>query len=407
MYSKKSRLLARRRGVCRVFPGLLLGISLLGLTSCDGFFISEKNPPAAASSRLYVANGGDSFIAGFGIGSDGNLSALPNSPYDNGVAALSLAITRDNALLYAGTSNGIYAYTINSDGSLTVKNSGNPVAQDVIATALQVDSTGGYLLAAGVASSTTAQGIGIYQIDSSTGALTALKGSPLALYTGNSSSPTLSVPTGMLITPNNSVVYVSLGTLGVQVLTLGSGGALSTGSSPTILAPSSKSSSPSDYGLAGDPGSKYLFVAEVNTGLRVLSIGTAGALNEISGSPYTVGTGATGVTVDPTGAFVFVANKGSNNISGFTLNATSGQLTAISGSPFASGGQVPIALANDSSKKYLAVINSGTNGSSGNSDLQLFTYSTATPGALAAGSAASTGTDPTSPQAIAATYPAS
>ena len=40
-------------------------------------------------------------------------------------------------------------------------------------------------------------------------------------------------PTAMLITPNNSYVYVSLGSLGVQVLTLGSGGALSTGTAPT------------------------------------------------------------------------------------------------------------------------------------------------------------------------------
>ena len=52
----------------------------------------------------------------------------------------------------------------------------------------------------------------------------------------------------MLITPNNSYVYVSLGTLGVQVLTLGTGGALSTGSAATILPPLSTSTSPSDLG---------------------------------------------------------------------------------------------------------------------------------------------------------------
>ena len=131
-------------------------------------------------------------------------------------------------------------------------------------------------------------------------------------------------PTGLFITPNNSLVYVSLGTLGVQVLTLGSGGALSAGSAPTILTPLSTSTAPADYGLASDPNSKFLFVAEFNTGLRVLSIGTSGALSEISGSPYTAGTGPTGVIVDPTGSYVYVANKGSNNISAYTLNASSG-----------------------------------------------------------------------------------
>jgi 6-phosphogluconolactonase len=111
------------------------------------------------------------------------------------------------------------------------------------------------------------------------------------------------------------------------------------------------------------------------------------------------------VTLDPTGAYVYVANKGSNTISAFAFNSTSGQLTAISGSPFSSGGQAPIAMVNDNAKKYLAVINSGSNGSSNNNDLQLFSYSSTTSGALTAGSTATTGTDPANPQAIAATSP--
>ncbi len=165
----------------------------------------------------------------------------------------------------------------------------------------------------------------------------------------------------MLITPNNSYVYVSLGSLGVQVLTLGSGGALSTGTAATYLSPLSTSTSPADYGLASNPTSTFLFVAEINTGLRVFSIGTAGALNEVSGSPYAVGTGPTGLLVDPTGSYVYVANKGSNNISEFTLTAASGKLTAVAGSPFSSGGLLPIAMVNDNTKQYVAVINSGSN----------------------------------------------
>ena len=78
-------------------------------------------------------------------------------------------------------------------------------------------------------------------------------------------------------------------------------------------------------------------MAEINTGLRELSIGTGGALNEVSGSPYAVGTGPTGVLLDATGSYVYVANKGSNNISAFTLTAASGKLTAVAGSPFSFG----------------------------------------------------------------------
>ena len=187
-------------------------------------------------------------------------------------------------------------------------------------------------------------------------------------------------------------------------MTLGTGGALSTGSAPSVLTPISTSTSPSDTGLASDPLSAFLFVSEFNTGLRVLSIGTGGSLKEVSGSPYAVGTGPNGVILDTTGSYVYVANKGSNNISAFTLTAASGKLTAIAGSPFASGGLLPIALVNDNTKKFVAVINSGSNGSGGNSDLQVFSFDATTDGKLNPVSTGSTGTDPTTPLSIAASH---
>jgi 6-phosphogluconolactonase (cycloisomerase 2 family) len=384
-------------GLCCLF--------LLGLTGCD-FFVPQTSSGGTVNTGdfLYVGNGNNTYIAGFGVSSSGALSVLSGSPYNNGVAAQSLAVTPSNTFLYAGTTNGIYVYAINSNGSITVQNSGSAAAQDVIATAMQVDSTGNYLLAVGISTSLQAQAIGIYQIDPTTGLLTALTGSPLGLYTGTTATPTVVAPTGMLITANSSFVYVSLGTLGVQVLTLGTGGALSIGTAPTFLPPLSTSTSPADYGLASNPSSTFLFVAEINTGLRELSIGTNGTLNEISGSPYAVGTGPTGVALDVTGSYVYVANKGSNNISAFTLTAASGKLTAIAGSPFSSGGLLPIALLNDNSKKYVAVINSGANGSNNNNDLQLFSFDATTDGKLDPIATATTGTDPTNPQTLAASH---
>jgi len=389
----------------RRFQGLC-GLFLLGVVGCGGFFVPQTNSGGGSNTGdyIYVGNGADTFIAGFGLNSSGALSVLSGSPYNNGVAAQSLAVTPANTFLYAGTTNGIYAYAINSNGSIAVQNSGSAVAQDMVATQMQVDSTGNYLLASGIGTSIGAQAIGIYTINTSTGLLTAITGSPLPLYTGNGSTPAVVTPTGLLITPNNSYVYVSLGTLGVQILTLGTGGALSTGSTLSLLTPISTSTSPSDTGLASDPLSAFLFVSEINTGLRVLSIGTGGSLKEVSGSPYAVGTGPSGVILDTTGSYVYVANKGSNNISAFTLTAASGKLTPIAGSPFASGGQLPIALVNDNTKKFVAVINSGANGTSGNSDMQVFKFDTTTDGKLDPISTATTGTDPTNPQSIAASH---
>jgi 6-phosphogluconolactonase len=380
-------------------------VLLLGLSGCD-FFVPQTSSGGTTNTGdyFYVGNGNNTNIAGFGVSSAGALSVLSGSPYNNGVAAQSLTVNPANTFLYAGTTNGIYLYAINSNGSITIQNSGNAVAQDVVPTAMQVDSTGGFLLAAGIGTSIGAQAIGIYSIDPTTGLLTAITGSPLPLFTGTATTPTVVTPTAMLITPNNSYVYVSLGPLGVQVLTLGTGGALSTGTAPTYLSPLSTSTNPSDYGLASSPSSTFLFVAEINTGLREFSIGTAGALNAVAGSPYAVGTGPTGVLLDPTGSYVYVANKGSNNISAFTLTAASGKLTAVTGSPFSSGGLLPIFMVNDNTKQFVAVINSGSNTATGNSDLQLFKFDATTDGKLDPVSNATTGTDPTTPQSLAASH---
>jgi len=41
--------------------------------------------------------------------------------------------------------------------------------------------------------------------------------------------------------------------------------------------------------------------------------------------------------VDPTGKFVYVTNHFTNNVNGYTIDPTTGALTAITGSPFAAG----------------------------------------------------------------------
>jgi 6-phosphogluconolactonase (cycloisomerase 2 family) len=54
--------------------------------------------------------------------------------------------------------------------------------------------------------------------------------------------------------------------------------------------------------------------------------------------------GADALTIDPAGKFVLVANGGTNNISVFSIDATTGKLTAVAGSPFPAG-TAPSAIA--------------------------------------------------------------
>jgi 6-phosphogluconolactonase len=48
--------------------------------------------------------------------------------------------------------------------------------------------------------------------------------------------------------------------------------------------------------------------------------------------------------VEPTGTFSYVVNSGSDTVSVFAIDATTGALTPISGSPFTTGTQ-PMAIA--------------------------------------------------------------
>jgi hypothetical protein len=64
---------------------------------------------------------------------------------------------------------------------------------------------------------------------------------------------------------------------------------------------------------------------------------STGALTPIPGSPFSAGAAPVSVAVDPSGRFVYVANSMSNNVSGFTIDPTNGALTPISGSPFPAG----------------------------------------------------------------------
>lgn len=54
--------------------------------------------------------------------------------------------------------------------------------------------------------------------------------------------------------------------------------------------------------------------------------------------------------------FLYVANRGSNNVSAYTVDAASGELAAIAGSPFAAG-SLPVAIAVDPTGTYAYVAN--------------------------------------------------
>src|SRR5206468_1456463 len=94
--------------------------------------------------------------------------------------------------------------------------------------------------------------------------------------------------------------------------------------------------------VAVDPTGKFAYVTNSGThGDNTVSgytiNATTGALTPIPGSPFAAGLNPLFVVVDPTGKFAYVTNFSDNTVSGYTIDAT-GALTPIPGSPFATGG---------------------------------------------------------------------
>src|SRR2546422_1647993 len=93
---------------------------------------------------------------------------------------------------------------------------------------------------------------------------------------------------------------------------------------------------------------KYVYVANWNdnTVSGYLRDATTGVLTQITGSPWATGNAPAAVAVDQTGTCVFVANFLSNNVSAYKVTPATGVLTQVTSSPYTTG-TAPIAVAVD------------------------------------------------------------
>jgi len=115
------------------------------------------------------------------------------------------------------------------------------------------------------------------------------------------------------------------------------------------------------------PNGKFAYGLETAYGVWPFAVdSTSGALTA-RGNPAQAGVFPTAY-IDPTGKFLYTVNTGvsfisdpakTNNISAFTIDPTTGALTEIPGSPFATG-TMPVRLTSDPSGKFLLVSNAGS-----------------------------------------------
>ena len=299
--------------------------------------------------HLYVSDFLSDTVEGFSVNSStGGLTPIAGSPFSlggtsQGAGGLSSFVSAGSYLyatdLNAGTVTG-FAYN-SVDGKLTtVAGSPFPAGSTPVQT-VQAGLQGEFLYVSN--NNDSAGGISAYTIDSNTGALTPIAGSPFPTGTAGS----FPGPSAMVV--NNNFLYVALAgsanpnnkIIGFAidpntgVLTTLQGSPFATGSDPLYMALVPVTS----IGFQA-----FLFAANVQDGTisAFTADGNSGILTPVSGSPYVSGTSIGGVTIAPytTGNgrfFLYAADPQSQAVRAYTIDGTTGALSPMSGSPFPAG----------------------------------------------------------------------
>jgi 6-phosphogluconolactonase (cycloisomerase 2 family) len=290
------------------------------------FFLQGSSPASNSSLSIvgfeasgrfaYVTANTAGSMAVHGLSADastGTLTALPSSPFtfvSDGSASVPGVFDATAKHFYVphGSSNGAVAvFDFDSTTGALMPNSvpAVPTGGNTPLFASRHPS-GRYLYVTNLGSNSIAH----FNLDATTGILTSINGSPVA-------------------TGGAFPVYATVHPTGRFVFAANSNFATINGGIPTVAA------------------------FDVDQ--------TTGALRPVAGSPFpTGGSNALGDTslcvVEPRGRFLYVSNSGSNSITAFSIDQTTGALSAVTGSPFATGAR-PSTVVPDPSGKFLYAVN--------------------------------------------------
>jgi 6-phosphogluconolactonase len=298
---------------------------------------------------------------------------------------------------YIATGQGIYAFRIDAGTGASSQVFGSPFVSKTNSTAAASPSSVIVHPANGLlyATNQDINSISRFKIDKTTGALTeVLPRTPLTtasggvglspavmamdsggtfLFVGNqvtndvwafsigtsgaltfvSSAPLAAPPLGLTLSASGNLLYVPVPQFSAIYVFSVNSGALTQVGSPFIVS--------GGVGRLGiDPAGKFLYVPNpaANT-VTVLSIQPDGSLAFGAGS-FATETTPIAATTNPAGAYLYVANAGSANVSQFQIDTSNGALTPLTTSTTSTGTQ-PSQFVADPEAKFLFIINQQAN----------------------------------------------
>jgi 6-phosphogluconolactonase len=313
-------------------------------------------PASAQQPFAYVANSGaPTNISAYSVDpATGALTAIAGSPFGTGSDINSVVVDPSGRFLYATSemAGNVLAFSLDqTTGALTAV-PGSPFAAGAMPNAATVHSSGRFLYIPNEGSRT----ISIYNIDQTSGALAQIAGSPFAVAGATALTDTIAFdPSGRFayVTDNGvpGQIFAYTVNLSTGALTAVSGSPYMVGTSPDAA--------------VVDPSGRFLYVANFgDSTVSAYSISQAtGALTAVAGSPFAVGGSPDHVIIDHSGRFLYTANDGNigpSGVAAMSISAVNGALTAITGSPFVAG-LSPSGVQVDRSNRFLFAANENSN----------------------------------------------
>lgn len=371
--------LAGRGGRGRMSAGetiIMVLVLFLALLSASCGTSSNSSSAPAANHSAYISLPDDGSILNLQItGTTGDITKGPQTPQVQGTSPTGMALLPSKQFLYVANSraNTISIFAIALDSSLAL--TGAPTPAGNVPNIAVIDPSGSYLLVSNNQGSNNSGGdISVYSIDTSSGALTEVAGSP---YPANAN------PTNMVFTHSGQFLYVTNPGLGMvsafafcpTQFASQPQCASANGNMLTEVADSPVISGSGASDLIVDGSDRFLYVTNPSAinpppsitlgNISGFNIGSTGALTLIEGSPFISidGSSPSAITINPGGQLIYAMTPGTSfSIWCFSIDPQNGQLTAVTGSPFSLPGGGLFALF-DPSGTYLYIgSNTGLDG---------------------------------------------
>lgn len=120
----------------------------------------------------------------------------------------------------------------------------------------------------------------------------------------------------------------------------------------------------SSWAIIADPTGRFIYAANRDSNcISGFTINVNDAtLEPIPGSPFSTGGSPCSITIDPAGKFVYVANRGSDNVSAYSIDGSGADATgALISIGSIGAGHNPVSITVDPAGKFVYAVNSNSN----------------------------------------------